>query len=218
MEENGIRSELRNSGWCMFSPEDAELDGFLSSLGRVISKIEVSPISESRSLVKSIHQMPPHTDHYLAKYIVWHCIRQDPLNGSSVMVDGIQLYKSLPKETQEVLDRIRLKLSPKHMRISRLLLSEDSDPGPKLQEFHPMISKSDTDTRIFYQHWMVEGILDQQEKTAFQEYIAEVRNAKETRILLSPGECLVVDNGRMLHGRDSLSEDSNRLLIRYWVS
>ena len=37
------------------------------------------------------------------------------------------------------------------------------------------------------------------------------------RIRLQPGDLLVVDNGRWLHGRDTLEDGSGRVLQRFWL-
>ena len=54
--------------------------------------------------------------------------------------------------------------------------------------------------------------LNKEQETAFDTFNEAVREAKTMRIKLKPGECLVVDNGRIFHGRSSLQDNSNRLL------
>ena len=41
--------------------------------------------------------------------------------------------------------------------------------------------------------------------------------AGHKRIRLQPGELLVVDNARWLHGRDKLERQNGRLLRRFWL-
>jgi alpha-ketoglutarate-dependent taurine dioxygenase len=42
-------------------------------------------------------------------------------------------------------------------------------------------------------------------------------DAAVARLTLARGECLLLDNWRVCHGRDDLSSDSDRVLLRMWV-
>ena len=53
---------------------------------------------------------------------------------------------------------------------------------------------------------------------ALERLRAELRRAPVVRARLRPGECLVIDNRRVLHGRAEIKGEGRRLLRRYWVS
>ena len=48
--------------------------------------------------------------------------------------------------------------------------------------------------------------------------IAPALQNVERRFRLRRGDCLVMDNWRMCHGRDALSRESKRVLLRMWVA
>src|SRR5690606_25024207 len=50
---------------------EAELAIVVGSLGRVIHELDVRPRRESRALVTSMRDLPPHSDQHRARYIVW---------------------------------------------------------------------------------------------------------------------------------------------------
>ena len=59
--------------------------------------------------------------------------------------------------------------------------------------------------------------LSREQKQAFETFNARVRETEPIKFRLKPQECLIIDNGRILHGRSSLSAESKRLLKRYWI-
>lgn len=48
--------------------------------------------------------------------------------------------------------------------------------------------------------------------------IAPALRDVERRIRLRRGDCLVMDNWRMCHGREALPQDSKRVLLRMWIA
>ena len=64
---------------------------------------------------------------------------------------------------------------------------------------------------------LVDDNLSREQKEAFEAFNTRVRDAEPIKFRLEPEECLIIDNGRVLHGRSSLSSDSDRLLKRYWI-
>ena len=65
--------------------------------------------------------------------------------------------------------------------------------------------------------WLVNEDLSIKQQEAFDTFNEAVRFAQTIQLKLKPGECLVIDNRRMLHGRTALEDNSNRLLKRYWI-
>jgi alpha-ketoglutarate-dependent taurine dioxygenase len=57
-----------------------------------------------------------------------------------------------------------------------------------------------------------------QHKSILEKFQNQIDSVKQTKILLSEGDILIINNNRMLHGRNSFPKNSNRWLTRYWIS
>lgn len=204
-----ILADLDFQGWSQFSNQDFDIEEVMKHLGFIIMENDVLIERQSPALVTSAEGLPPHTDHHLSHYILWHCLVQDSQGGHSIMVDGLRIFCSMPHDIQELLRSIHLK---EHSVFK-------GDVG-----YHPLINETPMGDRIYYSvlfeptaFWLANERLTKEQKEAFDTFNEAVRESKTTRFKLKPGECLVVDNGRILHGRSPLQDDSNRLLKRYWI-
>jgi len=204
-----IIDDIESKGWSHFSTSRHSLDNLFEALGCVIMETDVSIDRNSSPLVTSAEGLPPHTDHHLAHYILWHCIVQDSRGGQSIIVDGLNVFRSMDSETQEVLRHINL--------MEHSIFKNDLD-------YYSMISKTSMEDRIYYpilfnptEFWLAGEKLTKEQKQVFNNFNEAVRDTKPILLKLEPGECLIVDNGRILHGRTPLSNNSNRLLKRYWI-
>ena len=204
-----ILDDIEGKGWSSFSTSKHSLDNLFEVLGHIIMETAVSIDRKSRPLVTSAEGLSPHTDHHLAHYILWHCIVQDSRGVHSIIVDGLNVFRSMNPETQEMLRHINL--------MEHSVFKNDL-------EHHSLISETSIGDRIYYpilfnptEFWLAGERLTKEQKQAFNAFNAAVRGTKSIRLKLEPGECLVVDNGRILHGRTPLSNNSDRLLKRYWI-
>lgn len=204
-----ILADLDSQGWSQFSNRDSDIEDVINQLGFIILENDVFVQQQTPALVTSSERLPPHTDHHLSHHILWHCLVQDLHGGYSIMVDGLRVFSSMPPDVQEVLRTIHLK---EHSVFK-------GDIG-----YHPLIYETPMGDRIYYSvlfeptaFWLANEKLSNKQKVAFDTFNEAVRLAKTMRIKLKPGECLVVDNRRILHGRTSLEDNSNRLLKRYWI-
>ena len=209
MAVDEILADLDFQGWSRFSNQDFNIEEVMKHLGFIIMENDVLIERHSPALVTSAEGLPPHNDHHLSHYILWHCLVQDSRGGHSIMVDGLRVFNSMPHDIQEFLRRIHLK---EHSIFQ-------GDVG-----HHPLIYETPTGDRIYYSvlfeptaFWLADEKLTGEQKDAFDTFNEAVKVAETMCIKLKPGECLVVDNGRILHGRSPLEENSNRLLKRYWI-
>ena len=197
-----VLAEVESKGWSRFSSTKVDLQELIHRLGFIIMENDVSIDKQSRSLVRSTKPLPPHTDHHLAHYILWHCHRQDSEGGFSIVVDGLQIYQEMNDAEKALLKGIDL--------MEHCVFKNDL-------QHHPMIQESEIGLRIYYSFWMADDNLSGEQKEAFEAFNNRVRDAEPIKFRLKPEECLIIDNGRILHGRSSLSTDSKRLLKRYWI-
>ena len=204
-----ILKELDSQGWSKFPIRNYEISELISNLGHIIMENDVRIVKTSPALVTSSEGLPPHTDHHLSNYILWHCVTQDSHGGHSIIVDGLHIFRSMPSEIREVLRSIRLK---EHTVFK-------GDMGN-----HPLIYETAAGERIYYsvlfeptEFWLANDLLSDIQRIAFDAFNEAVKEAVSVCIKLNPDECLVVDNGRILHGRTAIHDESDRLLKRYWI-
>jgi hypothetical protein len=197
-----VLAELELQGWSRFSSGEIGPQQVIDQLGFTIMENDVSLDKDSRSLLRSNKSLPPHTDHHLAHYILWHCIRQDSEGGHSIIVDGLQIFQGMSENDKTLLNSIEL--------MEHCVFKDD------LQN-HPMIWENKNGLRIYYSFWMADENLSKEQKDAFERFNNRVREITPIKFRLDADECLIIDNGQILHGRTSLSTDSDRLLKRYWI-
>jgi|TARA_B100001741_G_C16443705_1_gene546902 gamma-butyrobetaine dioxygenase len=209
MAIDGILADLASQGWSRFSNHDSDIEDVITQLGFIILENDVLVQQHTPALVTSSERLPPHTDHHLSHYILWHCLVQDQRGGHSIMIDGLRVFSLMPSDVQEILRTIHLK--------EHLVFKDDVG-------YHPLIYETPLGDRIYYSvlfeptaFWLVNEDLSIKQQEAFDTFNEAVRFAKTIQLKLKPGECLVIDNRRMLHGRTALEDNSNRLLKRYWI-
>ena len=204
-----VLKELDSQGWSKFPIGSCEISKLISNLGHIIMENDVRIVKTSPALVTSSEGLPPHTDHHLSQYIMWHCVTQDSQGGHSIIVDGLHIFRTMPSEVREVLRSIRLK---EHTVFK-------GDVG-----HHPLIYGIGAGERLYYpvlfeptEFWLANDLFSNEQRMAFDAFNKAVKEAVPVCIKLNPDECLVVDNGRILHGRTAIHEKSDRLLKRYWI-
>jgi alpha-ketoglutarate-dependent taurine dioxygenase len=73
---------------------------------------------------------------------------------------------------------------------------------------------------VFYVPWFVERPDDEAGRDRlgrFGRLVYEAHRTSRLEIRLERGQCLFIDNRRMLHGRGALPEDSRRHLVRLYL-
>jgi hypothetical protein len=171
-------------------------------LGPVVNVTEVR-VTDPRFYVTSAQSIPPHTDDPGARLILWYCRQDDGSDaGANQLVDTRSVIRALPASVVEQLGEIELNCP------------EQGKPGlPGMARTHPLY-QPERRHHIFYAPWLCMEPRSQ----ALLAFEAEVlKPAHRRRVLLRPGDAVLVDNRRMLHMRDELPEASPRWLSRYWI-
>ena len=82
----------------------------------------------------------------------------------------------------------------------------------------PLLLGNDERTwRVNYAPWLLPEPLEGEQRDAVAAFREALAAAAAIRTRLHAGQCLFVDNWRVLHGRDPLNASSARLLKRAWV-
>lgn len=175
------------------------LDDILRWLGSVISvhEVQLGP----RGRVDSNRAISPHTDHHRAHWIVWKCVQQAERGGESVVVDALEVLRRLSLDHQSTLTKVSL-FEPRMF---------EGDEG-----MCAVVTPGVGRTRLYYGDWLAREPMACDAKAALEAFTEGVRCADQQRSRLTPGDLLIVDNHRVLHGRTAF-EGGNRRLTRYWL-
>jgi alpha-ketoglutarate-dependent taurine dioxygenase len=174
----------------------------VEALGRVLFMTEVTVRANSKALVTSDRALDYHTDHQRADLICWHCIEQTSQGGETLVLDAYSLLERLDRDQLQELRELKL-------HEHRVF---ENDP-----ECFPFLSERFSRPKIYYSFWMLKGDAKAAAREAFTSFRKLTEKATPTRYVLEPGDLLVIDNGRMLHGRTAIEGTKRRMLKRFWI-
>ena len=198
-----VMSAVEKSGYWFgssFSPE--QVPPLINSIGKKIYVTDVTVKPDSKALVTSDRALDFHTDHHRADLILWHCIHQSDQGGESIMLDAYDLLARLSSGQRELLK--------KTMLFEHKVFPDDPEQFPVLS------SRLGRD-KIYYSFWLQKDKLLPDQRDAFFAFKRLTETSEPITILLKPSDVLIMDNGRLLHGRKAIMGNKNRLLKRYWI-
>lgn len=182
------------------SPDQAER--ILASLGRTLFVTNVT-VRAGRALVTSDKALDLHTDHHRADLIAWHCIEQTDRGGETILLDSYNIVDQMAPNDVTALRQVNLQ--------EHKVFEEDSGQ-------FPMLSERFGRRKIYYSSWMQPGRVDAAARASLEQFRRLVGGAATpVRMKLMPGDLLLIDNGRLLHGRTAIEGNKRRLLKRYWI-
>lgn len=206
-EAAAIVDAVRSTGWCRLGPiSDLEYRELVAKLGTPWCETAVELRPDVRSYLCKPEAVPFHTDHPDADLMSWRCEMQDDLDGAQQLVDGLAALRACGAQVRDVLTRVNTEV-----RVRR------DSPASRT----PIVRETPEGDRLFYAPWLKPLEQDQQSAGAFNTLRAEIDRRTESavqEVRLSKGEVLIVDNGRMLHGRGPLEQASRRRLRRFWIT
>ncbi len=172
----------------------------ITKLGTIIQRTEVRVRPESKAMVTSARSLDLHTDHHAARFIAWYCHRQSDEGGESLLLDARAAFDRLPPMHRDRLFNLHLhehKVFP-------------DDPGS-----WPFVLYDQGRLRFYYSFWLTNpSDRDEPAYRAFQEALASM---PPMELKLRPGDALIIDNHRMLHGRTAIGGEGDRYLERFWI-
>lgn len=203
-----IRTSLHERGIALVEQhvERETFEALANELGTIVGRERVELRPNAHAYVAKPGAVPLHTDQPQVDIIGWWCARQDDADGSSLLLDMLPLLERLPREDL-------LTLGETHLRTPRL------EGGPPTLAW-PVLQNRDGRMRVFCSPWLTALEADQRHQVALDALRSRIEGSDTERISvrLSPGQCLFVDNTRILHGRRALPPTSQRVLLRLWVS
>ena len=186
--------------------DDASFVTLATRLGAIVDDTRVQLVEAGRTYLARPDRLPLHTDHPCARFIAWRCEVQDAIDGASVLVDSRAVLRRLDETTLSALRQTTL--------VARVR------SGFVPQAF-PVLATVNDEERFFFAPWLSPETTDEQGLCALQalrDAIAAEEAAGRVRIRLQAGQVLVVDNHRVLHGRDAIARESPRRLRRLWIA
>jgi hypothetical protein len=205
-----LRRDLEDKGYCHIALplSQSQFTEAAKSLGNIVCGTDVQIVSNASSYICRPELVPFHTDHPMVDFIGWRCEEQDPWDGSNLLIDLTKLLKMHSPEKIQLLADAELQYPP---------LVEGNAGG-----FWPLIRIVDGRLRVYYAPWLSFATSSHASRirTWIESMIQEQVSSREGSIgiRLEKGECLFVDNSRILHGRARLSVNSPRCLNRLWVT
>lgn len=195
-----MRKQLETRGFAHVTHDLLTLPRTLLDLGHVIDVTEVTPDDEEGGhLVTSKEELELHTDHFGAEYIVWECVEQAFEGGVSLLADARLAYEALSPEHQAALEDVPL---TEHRMF-------EGDPSAR-----PLVTQGPDGPRFYYSLWLLNP--HHRDHPAIVAFREALRQVPTHRIRLQPGELLIVDNRRVLHGRAAFQ--GNRHIRRFWLA
>lgn len=203
---DSIRGEVAWRGWHVVRTAVGE--GRFYTIARGLgSVVRVEDIRLGMS-ARGAHRSRPlgfHTDQHHVDLVAWWCVRPEPRGGPTLLFDTRPLIDALDDGERALLRRVTMH-SP----------AVDGGTGHDV----PLL-RGPAPHALYYAAWNVRPLADPAVNAAWKRF----RDAVETRaaaehvaIDLAPGEVLVIDNRRVLHGRGALPDDSGRWLKRAWIA
>ena len=196
-----LQSPATSKGWTVRRPlPQSALLADLAQMGPVIQTTEITPRVNAKAALATDQEMALHTDHPRARWISWECIRQSSEGGYSLLKDTKPALDSLSGSERDELRALTIR--------THVVFPDDTGAYPVLRQ------DGDGAEWVYFTPWMTDG----QSSPAFRKFIQALEATPPLTLRLYPGESLLIDNGRILHGRSALGGDKDRLLIRRWIA
>lgn len=197
-----IKKSLVNDGYFMCNyGKNFKYNDILNLMGEIILVSDIKFNPESKRYIHGINKLPLHTDSPEANIIAWQCISQDKMSGDSIIFDSRKIINQLNKREIQ--------------NLSSTFLPYPSINGGG-EKYHPVITKDENQYKLYYTPWY-DGDKKTKELNTLKKLIRQ-HSSLSRRIMLKPNQMLIIDNQRMLHGRDALSKATSRHLKRFWLT
>jgi hypothetical protein len=196
MKSLSISKYLKQHGWAVIPAYNPNI---VSELGPIIYTAEIKPQKNVRAKYATTHEMELHTDHPRARWISWECIRQSSEGGYSLLKDSYEALKKFSVDEKKELENTLVN--------THKVFPDDSSKYPILRR------DVDESYWFYFTPWMTGEVTS----PLFHKLKLALDNIPTMSVKLNPGEILIVNNARMLHGRSAITGDQNRLLIRNWI-
>lgn len=203
IDANTLKAKVLRTGFIHIKwGEYQNKQSLLNQFGEVIQQTEIKENPKSTRLLASNRPMGFHTDHHSAKYLAWFCNSQSSMGGASLLIDSNQVLNVMSANALSQLQDV-------YVRTHQVFYSD------KLSL--PLLSYDKSAPAVYYAKWLVNNPSDPKVHDALSQFENLLEVTEPIKVMLSEGDILLIDNHRMLHGREGFPENSNRWLTRFWL-
>jgi len=194
---------------------------FANSIGNVRATnfgeyFNVKSIPNPNDLAYTSLALSPHTDNPYRKPVpciqLLHCIQNEVSGGFSTLVDGFKVANYLKKNNPKYFD-ILTKVKVKFRFVDKNVVLENKGELIELDEYKNL-KQVRFSTRLDYVPILTKSKLDIYYKA--RRKISDLYNSKKFRIefKLLPGDLMMMDNYRLLHGRTSYDSNEGKRFLQ----
>jgi hypothetical protein len=203
LSEFAWRAALKKDGWYSVAEDSGvSFADLCRSLGRTVAKHSIYIDARSKKIVSRPDPIPFHTDSSHVDFIVWKCTRGE--SGGDIFL----------KDTQNWL--LRCDENAKSI-LSNVMLRDPGIEGLIPPRETSLLSVVHGEPRVFYAPWLLIGGVHAPVVKRATVFLDDVREGMFSRVPMSAGTLLAIDNRRILHARGRLPDDSKRRLERAWI-
>ncbi|MEK6280678.1 MAG: TauD/TfdA family dioxygenase [Acidobacteriota bacterium] len=200
-----ISLALQNKGFLVINLSSLEIYyQVCAQLGEIKHKLEVKLEQGSKIYANIEGKVPFHTDNPNIPIVAWHCLEPDSMDGANMLIDSHVVTQKLSQEDIITLTGVRL-------------------PVPYSDSDHAILNLDP-----YHVYWLPRMV--EEAKSGFSEkelgavkrfntVLEELyKSAQYQNLRLQKGDTLFVNNWVMLHGRNEISGESKRHLVRVYIS
>lgn len=201
-------AELGAAGFLLAAPSRTREEFFaaMGSWGEIVGQERIALREGAHAYVARPGPVPLHTDHPDADLVAWWCEAQDADDGATLLLDAAPVVAGIGSALRAVLRDVRLACPPL--------------AGGPPSESRPVLRSGVDGMALFCSPWLraVDPVAEHQAALdTLRGALSAAGRSAAIRRRLAPGEVLVVDNRRVLHGRGPIAATSRRVLHRAWV-
>ena len=208
-----VLATIQQQGYAHISkPLDVEsFETVASLMGSIAMRTDLVITPGRSSIVYKPDAIAFHQDNPFMNIIGWHCVQQDDIDGSALLIDTADIAEQFTPEQLMIMTSIEIRCPDADP--SR----HNPDRGLIAYFLWPMLRKTNTRCEVYYVPWLMLDSYSAEQREIIQKFDEYLLAKEVINVRLNQGETLFIDNNRLLHGRGPIPAGSKRFLKRVWI-